>query len=399
VIVEPGDAAAIAIGVRFLQAQSKRVEEAVGGDGFRPVGSLEVDGTLHVSWDEGVEQEVAATVVLADLLDGERAIPFEIPGGREVEPIRTAAGDVVGRIVRERWPLSGLLRVGGERLDGPYGIVKLRVRTENATPWGDAGARRDEAIRRSLGAAHTMLSVEDGAFVSLLEPPEWARPAAAGCVNLHTWPVLVGEGRRDLMLSSPIILYDYPAISPESAGDLFDATEIDEILTLRTMVLTDAEKREARATDDRAAAIIDRVDAMPPELLDRLHGTIRYLREATGGTIAVPPLPKPEPERVPWWDPGVDASVSPDTDGVLVGGVAVARGSRVRLRPGARRADAQDMFLVGREARVEAVLFDIDDVAYLAVTLADDPNADLFGAHGRFLYFAPDEVEPLGEEG
>jgi hypothetical protein len=32
------------------------------------------------------------------------------------------------------------------------------------------------------------------------------------------------------------------------------------------------------------------------------------------------------------------------------------------------------------------------------VTLADDPAADLQSAHGRFRYFAPDEVEPCAAE-
>ncbi|MDQ3410905.1 MAG: hypothetical protein M3509_02170, partial [Chloroflexota bacterium] len=62
---------------------------------------------------------------------------------------------------------------------------------------------------------------------------------------------------------------------------------------------------------------------------------------------------------------------------------------------GTRRADAQDMFLYGKIARVEAVLTDVDDHTYLAVTLADDPAADLHQAYGRFRYFSPDEVEPL----
>ncbi len=96
------------------------------------------------------------------------------------------------------------------------------------------------------------------------------------------------------MLSSPIILEDYPRVAPESPADLFDATEIDEILTLRTMALTDEEKREARATDPRAAALIDRVDNMPPEMLDRLHGAIRYLREAQGE-----PVPVSSPTKAP----------------------------------------------------------------------------------------------------
>jgi hypothetical protein len=197
-----------------------------------------------------------------------------------------------------------------------------------------------------------------------------------------------------VVLSSPISLYDHPEIAPESPGDLFDATEIDEILSLRTMALTDEEKAEARATDGRAAAIIDRVDAMPGEVLERLHGAIRYLRTVTGEDVDDIPV-IPEVPSAPWWDPGADASVSPDTDCVMVAGVAVSRGSRVRLQPGTRRTDAQDMFLAGRTARVEAVLFDVDGEQYMAVTLDDDPGADLHVSHGRFLYFHPDEVAPL----
>jgi hypothetical protein len=189
------------------------------------------------------------------------------------------------------------------------------------------------------------------------------------------------------MLASPIILYDHPELAPESPGELYDGTEIDEILTLRTLALSDEEKLEARATDPRAAALIDRVESMDAQAMERLHGTIRSLRPAGD----VPP-PDFDP-GVPWWDPEADASVSPDTDSVIIGGQAVARGSLVRLRPGARRADAQDMFLAGRVAEVQAVLLDVEDQPYLAVTLADHPDPDLSIAHGRFLYFMPDEVE------
>jgi hypothetical protein len=389
-LLEPEDTTTVRVLVRFLHVQSKTVEAVdVEAGTFNEVPALPVDGSELVPWDEATEQEVTVEVPLARLLAGELTTPFERPGGRRVEPVHTVAGKLAGRTVRRRWPVMGLVRLSAERLEGPYGLVRLRLQLENATAWNDPGADRSVALRHSLVAAHSLIGIDRGVFLSLLDPPEWAKPAAEACKNLHTWPVLIGEeGRRDAMLSSPIILYDHPTIAPESPGDLFDALEIDEILTLRTMALTEAEKREARATDERAAAIIDRVDSMPPELLERLHGAVRYLKGVEGKAV------EDEPELVPWWDPGADRTVSPETDGVVVAGVTVAKGSRVRLRPGQRRADAQDMFLAGRLATVEAVFLDVDGNRHLAVTLDEDPAADLQRWHGRYLYFSPDEVEP-----
>ncbi|HEX7148435.1 MAG TPA: hypothetical protein VF512_13070 [Actinomycetota bacterium] len=389
-LLEPEDTTTVRVLVRFLHVQSKTVEAVdVEAGTFNEAPALPVDGSELVPWDEATEQEVTVEVPLARLLAGELSTPFERPGGRRVEPVHTVAGKLAGRTVRRRWPVMGLVRLSAERLEGPYGLVRLRLQLENATAWNDPGADRSVALRHSLVAAHSLLGIDRGVFLSLLDPPEWAKPAAEACKNLHTWPVLIGEeGRRDAMLSSPIILYDHPTIAPESPGDLFDATEIDEILTLRTMALTEAEKREARATDERAAAIIDRVDSMPPELLERLHGAVRYLTGVAGKPV------EDEPELVPWWDPGADRTVSPETDGVVVAGVTVVKGSRVCLRPGQRRADAQDMFLAGRLATVEAVFLDVDGDRHLAVTLDEDPAADLQRWHGRYLYFSPDEVEP-----
>jgi hypothetical protein len=364
-LLEPKRAAAVHVVVRFLQLEAR---ETAGGP-----------------WDEGIEREVEASFSLADLLAAERVVRIDLAGGTSGEPVRT------------RWPLSGAIRCRADRLPGPYGVVKLRLRVENTSPWRGPPDRRDEALRHSMVAVHTLIAVEPGSFISLLDPPEWAAEAVTTCQNLHTWPVLAGgPDRGDVVLSSPIILYDHPEIAPESPKDLYDGTEIDEILTLRTMALTEQEKLEARATDERAAAIIDHVDEMPPELLDRLHGAVRYLRSPGGGQRVVPGLDAEAPAgEVPWWNPGADASVSPATDSVRIAGARVARGAKVVLRPGRRRADAQDLFLEGRVATVEAVLRDVDDELHLAVTVDDDPAADLQRWHGRYLYFSPDEVEPL----
>lgn len=322
-------------------------------------------------WDEGVLCEVPATVEL-DPSGVDITIPFAIAGGVEA--------------IRQRWPLRGEIRVTGSVLDGPYPVMRLSIRVSNLAQC--QAMARAELLRHSLITAHTLLALTDGAFISLLEPPEWAKPAVSLCANERTFPVLVGEGRNDVMLSSPIILYDYPQIAPESPGDLCDATEMDEMLVLRTLTLTEQEKAEARATDQRSAEIIDRVDTMPQELLERLHGVIRYLRATES-----------KPQQVPWWDPGSDSSVSPETDRVAVPGGEAARGSRVRLRPREQGTDAQDMFLRDRLALVEAVLSDVDGNTHLAVTLEDDPAADLQQWYGRYLYFVPSEVELMGQEG
>jgi hydrogenase maturation protease len=141
---------------------------------------------------------------------------------------------------------------------------------------------RDQALARSLVSAHTILEVRGGEFVSLVDPPEAYRSYAGACQNLGTWPVLVGEqGERDTMLSSPIILYDYPLIAPESPGDLFDGAEIDEILSLRILTMTEEEKREMRQSDDRARHILERTETLPEGHFAKLHGVLRGLRPTT----------------------------------------------------------------------------------------------------------------------
>jgi hypothetical protein len=392
VLIDPGPGSpALHVKLRCLQVQRRQVERATPG-GFEPVAELEAGDRVLVTWEEGVEREVDAVAFLgAGPVATELA--FELPAGRETEEVAGPDGTVAARLVRTRRMVTGVLRIEAETLPGPWRTVRVRVTTTNTTAYAGDPDRREEAMSFSLVAAHTLLSVSGGGFLSLTDPPEWAAPAAAACVNEHTWPVLVGDpAAKDTVLSSPIILYDFPVIAPESPGDFYDATEIDELLTLRTMTLTEAEKREARATDARAAAVLDRADHLPPELLDRLHGAVRYLRDVTGGAAEVPVIG----EQTPWWDPAADAEADPGTDSVRIGPVEVARGSRVRLTlRGRLGTDAQDMFLTGRTATVQAVVRDVDERTHLAVTLDDDPAADLAQWQGRFLYFAPEEVEPL----
>ncbi|MFF3895471.1 hypothetical protein ACFYY3_20225 [Streptomyces sp. NPDC001812] len=396
-LMEPKNGATLSVEVRLLHTRRRTVQQAHADGTYETVRELHLEDRVLVPWDEGREEKVEIALPVAELTGDGVTVPFTRAAAEETEPVTDADGRLVGRMVRRREEISGAVRLSTAELDGPYRTQRLRVVVENTSPWTPEDTDdRDAALPYSLVASHVLLHLDAGAFLSMTDPPEWAKGAVAACRNLHTWPVLAGEpGRADLVLSSPIILEDHPAIAPESPGALYDATEIDEILALRTIALTDEEKREARGTDARAAAVIELADTMPPEVLERLHGAVRSLREVTG-----PPDAGDDPQDVfrpesPWWDPGGDTAVDPDRDHVTVDGREVRAGCRVVLRPRLRHTDAQDLFLSGRSALVEAVLHDVDGGVHIAVTVEDDPGADIRREQGRFLYFQPDEVEAL----
>lgn len=298
-IAEGGTETALEVKVRFLHLTEREVcapnaerassIAALGDDEiqalttdsvFQVVPSLEVNGRLFQTWQESVERAVCLPRLnLSETVARPQRLTFAFHESREVEPLRDeASGQLMGLIVRRQQAVEGAIEVSAQSVS--TGAFKLSVRVLNLTPLEDADGRsRDEALMRSFVSTHTILSVYEGEFVSLLDPPGAYSEAAAGCQNIGTYPVLVGdEGERGVMLSSPIILYDYPQIAPESAGELFDGTEIDEILTLRIMTLTDEEKREMRGADERARRILERTEQIPAEQLMKMHGAMRSLR-------------------------------------------------------------------------------------------------------------------------
>jgi hypothetical protein len=394
-------ATTVTIYLRFLQLQRRIVEapDMAEPSGFVAVDQLVVDDDLVFSWDEAIEQEHSwPPFSLSELAEGV-VRRIDVPGGDQIDPPVAADGSVAGRIVRRRWSLSAELRAAITEVDD---YLRLEIKVEN-TAVVQPGSP-DDAIRSSLIGAHLLIESSNAGFVSLLEPPPTAAAAAADCHQHRCWPVLAGPpGTTDVMLGSPIILYDHPEVAPESAGALFDSTEIDEILTLRVMTMTDEEKAEARATDPRAREIIDRCDQMTPEALHQLHGILRQPRAEPADPMPLPDAAThsilwsdPGEQPTPWWDPAADESVRPELDSVLIDGVPVSKGSRVRIHP-SRRADAQDVFFAGQDARVTAVMSDVDGQVHVAVVLVDDPAADLHDWYGRYLYFAPEELEPLAD--
>jgi hydrogenase maturation protease len=293
-LVRATERTAIEVEVRFLHLQTRQIgeleppqKELKDGDepAFRPVEVLRVGQRFLQTWQEAVEREVPlGELGLGSLLAARRHL-FAFPGLRQLEPVRGSSDEVAGLIVRDQQSIAGMVEVYAAPV--AEGLFKLRVRIENQTPLEYIDQLgRDEVLLRSLVSTHTILGVCEGEFVSLVDPPEEWRALAAGCQNEGTWPVLVGEeGEKDTMLSSPIILYDYPEVAPESPGDLFDCTEIDEILTLRILTLTEEEKQAAAAVDDRVRALLERSEALAREQLLGLHGTVRGLRLLSGGGL------------------------------------------------------------------------------------------------------------------
>jgi hypothetical protein len=278
---------AVEIRVRFLQIIERTIgrllhpvaqwsEETMPE--FDVVPSLSAGGRVFQPWQEAGEREISLQVMYGDSVTVTPARhEYNFAPERHLEPIETD-GHIVGAIVRDKKGLAAVVEVGLERCSED--VFKITVRICNTTPFDSATDKtREQALVSSLISVHAILGVKNCEFVSLLEPPEEMKNLASSCQNTGTWPVLIGEaGSHDTMLSSPIILYDYPRIAPESVGDLFDGTEIDEILSLRIMTLTEEEKREMRDSDDRARQILERTDTLPPEQLMKLHGVLRNLR-------------------------------------------------------------------------------------------------------------------------
>jgi hypothetical protein len=390
-----GERPTIEVKVRFLHVVERKVAKLReartvrrGGFQTRPsqgvgkvleyVDELWVGGERYLAWEEAAEREVVVSGLKLRELETPHRAAISIPAGVEEEPLADGDGQAVGALVRTWRSLEGTVEVGAESVRG--GLFKLTVKIMNTAPW--SGQNREETLEHTLVSTHTILKAEGGEFISLMDPPEELKQLAEECDNVKTWPVLAGERDGHTILSSPIILYDYPQIAPESPGDLFDGGEIDQLLTLSILSLTDEEKEEARATDPRAREILDRSESLTEEDLMGLHGAVRGFQALRGG------------EQIDPFE--VEGLYRSAPSSVTVGGVEVKSGSRVRLWPRAGR-DIFDLALSGKTAIVEKIEQDFEDRVLLAVSVEDDPGREMVDMPvlGHRFFFAPEEVEPL----
>ena len=232
-------------------------------------------------------------------------------------------------------------------------------RVENRTD-APEGLDRGAAIERSLISTHPLLRVSEGRFISQLDAP---------CDSVNTWPVLASPA-DDVMLGAAIVLPDHPQIAPESRGNLFDNTEIEEALVLHVQALSDEERAEIERQDPAVREMIERAAAVTPEELLKLHGRVTLTPPQPSADVRDPTRGLPEVE---------------------VDGVVFRRGGRVVVRPGLD-ADLQARMLEGRTVTVERIYRDYDGKIHLGVAL-DEPGQEILRETGRFLWFFPPEVE------
>ena len=373
-------------------------QPSFGEPAWHQVPVLDVDDRRFYPWQEATEQQIEVPPVCMDeLLEASLDTPFTFEGGSEIETLADREGTVHGALRRTRSELRGRVELAAVQV--AEDVYRLTVRLFNETPLEHPGdLTRDTASLYALVSCHTILQVDEGAFISSIDPPPELEAAVAACKNLGAWPVLVGEaGHLDTMLASPIILYDYPEIAPESAGDLFDSTEIDEILTLRILTMTDDEKREMVATDERARALLARTESLGPELMQKLHGSLRHVRPIEPAATFEQSMQddifaSSSLSTSPW----AQLDARPRLVCLRVAGVEIQVGDQVRLRPRAR-ADIFDIALSGKVATIESIERDFEDRVHVAVTVDSDPGRD-FGLDrmpGHRFFFGPDEIEPL----
>lgn len=280
VFVDGDEEATLDVAIRFLQVVERRVARATP-DGFEDVDELSAGDQRYLSWDEATEREAMLPSVTVEDLLASRSIAVDIPADFEAELLRDSDGVVVGAIRRSWREIQAELIVVAERVGET--LYRVTARVSNVTPFD--GASRSDAMSQTMVSMHAVLHVHAGSFLSVQQPPAECSALIAQNDPDGLWPVLIGTpGDASTMLAAPIILSDYPAVAPESPGDLFDGGEIDQLLILNVLALTDEEQREMRDSDPRAREILERCRSLTPEQLMRLHGMVRDT-----GAAALPP--------------------------------------------------------------------------------------------------------------
>jgi len=153
---------------------------------------------------------------------------------------------------------------------GPAGVdgrVVVRSCVHN-TVLVSGGLARSDVLAHALLSTHIVIQITDGRFISPLE-------SSHDSVNI--WPVLA-TAADDAVLGAAIVLPDHPQISPESHGNLFDNTEIEEALVLHVHALSDSERAQAGTQDPVVQEMLARAMAATPQDIIDLHSGLKEVK-------------------------------------------------------------------------------------------------------------------------
>ncbi|HYY28008.1 MAG TPA: hypothetical protein VE860_08700 [Chthoniobacterales bacterium] len=363
--------------IGLLSSPASELPKDVSLDRFSLVPELRIEDKLFQSWHEAVEREATYSQErVENLATNPVSLPLDFADSLSVEPIRDRDGRVIAAVIRQNRRLIGEIEISAQCIDSE--VFKISVRVENLTDLDEAAFdQKNELLLRTFASTHTILECEQGEFLSLTDPPTAYARVAESCKNVGAWPVLVGDkekGKANSVLSSPIILYDYPEIAAESGGEYFDGTEIDEMLALRVRTMTDEEKWEMSQIDDRAREILLRSEALPEEAYWNMHGKIREKKLADADIF----------------NPGTRPNQ------VTVEGIVLTVGDHVRINP-KERADLMDIALAGKTAVIESIELDAENRIHLALVLDEDPGKDfgMLRQPGHRFFYGVHEVEPM----
>ncbi|MGI8952070.1 MAG: hypothetical protein ACR2FN_10845 [Chitinophagaceae bacterium] len=280
-IVTGSDNLQINISVRFLhllkvEIFEKDLQQKTSESDFVQVHNVSLNGKIYQAGWQTIERKISTgNLQISQLIKNRKVIFIKFDKVYDTTNISDENGETVAKQINSVSQIKGTIIVEAESVKNTQNAFRITVTVTNTTPFENTEAiTRDEVLTQSFLSTHIILNTSDGQFISHQDPDEKWKTVIDECANINTWPILIDEANTTL-LSSPIILYDHPQINPQSHGDLFDSTEIEEALLLHVNLLSDEEKKRISQSDEKLQAMLKKVGEITPEELINFHSGLK----------------------------------------------------------------------------------------------------------------------------
>lgn len=268
------------ISLRFLSLKPVTIfEKNIDGD-FERVAELTIGDRLYQTGWQTIERNIdTEELLIYELCKSPKIVSFTFIEESGEEILYDGYGKAAGKKSFLISETNGSVTIFASQIAGEKKGFKLQIIVKNETPVAGADklSREDISVQSFL-STNTILSLQQGEFISQQNPPkEWGEEAEK-CTNINTWPILIDK-QNSTILSSPIILYDHPVINPKSKVDLFDSLEIEEALMLHFAAMSDDEKKRIAESDEKLESMLKKVGDLTPESMLNLHGGFTAVTE------------------------------------------------------------------------------------------------------------------------